>query len=94
MADRPPRVFISYSHDSPEHCARVLGLAQRLRDEGVDAAIDQYILGAPKPGWQRWTLDQLDWADSVLVVCTETYYRRFRGHEESDKGTERTSKVS
>jgi hypothetical protein len=26
-------------------------------------------------------LDQLDWAEFVLVVCTETYYRRFRGHE-------------
>ena len=27
-------------------------------------------------------LDRLDWADFVLVACTETYYRRFRGHEE------------
>ena len=26
-------------------------------------------------------LDRLDWAEFVLVVCTETYYRRFRGHE-------------
>jgi hypothetical protein len=31
-------------------------------------------------------LDQLDWAEFVLVVCTETYYRRFRGHEEPGKG--------
>ncbi len=31
-------------------------------------------------------LDQLDAADSVLVVCTETYYRRFRGHEEPGNG--------
>ncbi len=31
-------------------------------------------------------LDQLDAADSVLVVCTETYYRRFRGHEVPGKG--------
>jgi hypothetical protein len=31
-------------------------------------------------------LDKLDWADFVLVVCTETYYKRFRGHEESGKG--------
>ena len=31
-------------------------------------------------------LDSLDAADSVLVVCTETYYRRFRGQAEPGKG--------
>jgi hypothetical protein len=31
-------------------------------------------------------LDQLDAADTVLVVCTEVYYRKFRGHEDADKG--------
>ena len=31
-------------------------------------------------------LDRLDQADFVLVVCAETYYRRFRGHEEPGKG--------
>jgi hypothetical protein len=31
-------------------------------------------------------IDQLDWADFVLVICTETYYRRFRGREEPGKG--------
>jgi hypothetical protein len=30
--------------------------------------------------------DKLDWADFVLLICTETYYRRFRGHEQSDMG--------
>ena len=33
-------------------------------------------------------LDRLDWADFVLVVCTETYYRRFRGQEEPGKGAD------
>ena len=31
-------------------------------------------------------LDRLDEAVFVLVACTETYYRRFRGHEEPDRG--------
>jgi hypothetical protein len=31
-------------------------------------------------------LDQIDAASFVLVVCTETYYRRFRGHEERGMG--------
>ena len=32
-----PRVFISYSHDSREHEDEVLGLAARLRRDGIDA---------------------------------------------------------
>ena len=81
-----PRAFISYSHDSPEHEKRVLAFAERLRKDGVDAQLDQYVPGTPPKSWPRWMLDQLDWAEFVLVVCTETYYRRFRGHEEPSKG--------
>ena len=33
MADAP-RVFLSYSHDSDEHAARVLDLANALRRDG------------------------------------------------------------
>jgi hypothetical protein len=79
-------VFISYSHDSDEHRDRVLALSERLRADGIQTLLDRYINGSPPKGWPRWMLDQLDDADSVLVVCTETYYRRFRGHEEPDKG--------
>src|SRR5271165_537001 len=86
MASPPPKVFISYSHDSPEHAQHVLELVERLRKDGVNAQLDQYVAGTPPEGWPRWMLDQLDWAEFVLVVCTETYYRRFRGHEEPGKG--------
>ena len=86
MAPQPPKVFISYSHDSLEHARRVLGLAERLRKDGVDTEIDQYVAGTPTEGWPRWMLDRLDWADFILSVCTETYYRRFRGHEEPNQG--------
>ena len=34
-----PRVFISYSHDSPEHKDRILALSDRLRQDGVDCSI-------------------------------------------------------
>ncbi len=76
-----PRVFISYSHDSPAHRALVLGLSERLRADGIDTRLDQYVNGTPPEGWPRWMLNQLDWAESVLVICTATYYRRFRGLE-------------
>ena len=31
-------------------------------------------------------LDEIEAADHVLVICTATYYRRFRGHDEPRKG--------
>ncbi|HEY0017428.1 MAG TPA: SEFIR domain-containing protein [Longimicrobium sp.] len=80
------RIFISYSHDSPEHEQRVLALSERLRQDGIDAQVDQYVNGTPPGGWARWMLDELDAAEFVLLVCTETYHRRFRGHEQPGKG--------
>ncbi|MCU1349127.1 MAG: hypothetical protein JWO56_2157 [Acidobacteria bacterium] len=82
----PTAVFISYCHDSDEHRERVLGLSERLRMDGIETLLDQYVNGTPVEGWPRWMLNQLDAADFVLVVCTETYYRRFRGHEVPGKG--------
>lgn len=81
-----PTVFISYSHDSDEHSEQVLSLSERLRLDGFTTQLDQYVNGTPTEGWPRWMLNQLDTADFVLVVCTETYYRRFRGHENPGKG--------
>jgi hypothetical protein len=80
------RVFISYSHDSPEHQQRVLALAERLRKDGVDAQLNQYVAGTPAKGWLRWMEDKLDWAQFVLVICTETYQGRFLRRQESDNG--------
>jgi class 3 adenylate cyclase/tetratricopeptide (TPR) repeat protein len=79
-----PKVFISYSHDSPEHMDRVLDLSNRLRADGIDCNIDQYET-SPHEGWPRWMTNQIGEADSVLVVCTETYERRFRGKEKVGK---------
>jgi hypothetical protein len=79
-------IFISYSHDSKEHRQLVLQLSERLRGDGLKTELDQYINGDPIQGWPRWMLDKLDEASHVLVICTETYYRRFRGHEEPHKG--------
>lgn len=81
-----PRIFLSYSHDDEKHRKRILGLAERLRRDGFETMIDQYVEGTPLQGWPRWMLNQIDWADYVLLVCTKTYYRRFRGHEVPDVG--------
>lgn len=67
-----PTVFISYSHDSPDHKKWVLRLATDLRANGVDATLDQWEL---VPGQdvaafiQRGILE----ADRVLLVCSGAY---------------------
>ncbi len=81
----PPAVFISYSHDSPEHEANVLALADRLRADGIDAVLDQFE-SFPLRGWDLWGQEQIQTARFVLVVCTATYRRRFDGEEEPGKG--------
>ncbi|MGF1933389.1 MAG: SEFIR domain-containing protein [Nostoc sp. ChiQUE02] len=80
-----PKVFISYSWDSPEHQNQVLQLSDRLRSEGVDCQIDQYE-DFPSEGWPRWMENQLEWATFVLVICTKHYCQRFRGQNEAGKG--------
>lgn len=80
-----PSVFISYSHDSPEHADRVLEFANRLVDEGIDVILDQYE-PAPAEGWPRWMDRHIRSVDFVLMVCTETYFRRVMDEEEIGKG--------
>ncbi|MDP3910121.1 MAG: TIR domain-containing protein [Gemmatimonadales bacterium] len=78
-------MFISYSHDSPEHIRAVLELANRLREEGVDCVLDQYE-SSPPEGWLRWMDSKIRDAKYVILVCTETYHKRVMGEEESGAG--------
>jgi hypothetical protein len=84
-----PRVFISYSRDSTEHCEAVLQLAQRLRKDGIDAWYDGFEQ-APSEGWTRWRTAQVQNVDFVLLVCTAAYQRRFDGVERPDIGQDET----
>ena len=79
------RAFISYSHDSTEHKKRVLQLSDDLRTSGVDCNLDQYE-PFPEDGWPRWMNNQIERADFVLVICTETYNRRATGKESPGRG--------
>jgi hypothetical protein len=45
----PVKVFISYSHDSPEHSARVLELANALRAGGLHVELDQFETSRSRP---------------------------------------------
>jgi len=84
MADRPT-AMISYSHDSVDQDARVVRLAERLRTDGIDCEIDAYQISPPE-GWPAWMRRQLQERDFCIVVCTETYARRFAGNETPGTG--------
>jgi hypothetical protein len=46
------KVFVSYSHDSPEHMSLVLAFSDALRQAGIETVLDQYVL-SPSEGWPR-----------------------------------------
>jgi tetratricopeptide (TPR) repeat protein len=80
------KVFISYSHDSEEHAAKVLAFSNKLIESGgIDCILDQYNPNPPE-GWPRWMDAKIIEADFVLMVCTETYYNRVCMNELPDKG--------
>ncbi len=70
-----PKAFVSYSHDSQDHKKWVLDLATRLRNNGVDAILDQWDL---KPGndLPSFMEQGLITADRVLMICTEKYVEK------------------
>ena len=74
----PKRVFISYSHDSPAHRDRVLELSEKLREDGVDARIDQYVEHEGH-NWPDWCEEQIRDADLVVMVCTAEYRKAVEG---------------
>jgi hypothetical protein len=70
--ESPPTVFISYSHDSPEHKRWVLEFAEELRRNGIDPLIDAWDL---RPGDDVPKFMERGVRDSgrVLMICTEKY---------------------
>jgi hypothetical protein len=79
------RVMISYSQESESHSARIRRLADQLRADGIDAIIDQYE-PHPSEGWPMWMERQIATSDFVIVVCTETYWKRAEGKETAGRG--------
>ena len=77
------KVFISYSHIDDTYEKKMLSFADRLRSDGIDADIDLYN-PAPPEGWPRWMENQIENADFIVVVCSESYWKKC--HETSGKG--------
>lgn len=69
---KPPKVFISYSHDTEEHQKWALALATRLANNGVDVIFDQWDLG-PGHDLTAFMNEAVTSADRVLLICSEKY---------------------
>lgn len=67
-----PRVFVSYTHETPGHKQWVAALAMDLRRNGVDVILDQWEvqLGSDVTLFMESGIRQ---ADRALLVCTPAY---------------------
>ncbi|MBT2795284.1 toll/interleukin-1 receptor domain-containing protein [Paraburkholderia strydomiana] len=76
--DRVPAVFVSYSHDSPDHRRWVFEFASRLVNSGINVMIDQWDVG-PGHDLAKYMEQAVSAAERVLMVCTETDRHRAAG---------------
>lgn len=75
MEEGTPLVFVSYSHDSPDHKKWVAELATKLLGKGIDVILDQWDLryGDDVPKFMERGVRE---ADRVLIICTEPYVNK------------------
>ena len=67
-----PKVFISYSHDSPKHLHWVSEFAVRLRHNDVDVILDQWFPKIDENSTQFMDSGVKN-SNKVLVICTDSY---------------------
>ena len=70
--EKVPKVFISYSWDGEAHQKWVLNLATKLRENGINAILDQWELdlGKPIPNFMENSVGK---SDRVICVITPKY---------------------
>jgi hypothetical protein len=73
--EAPPRAFVSYSWDTPEHKEWVLKFATRLQTEGVEVVLDRWHLrrGADRTSFMEKSIAESDY---VILICTPKYAER------------------
>lgn len=71
----PPKVFISYSHDSDKLKDWVLQLATRLRSNGVDIVLDRWNLkiGNDLASFMERGLSK---SDRIICICSDKYVEK------------------
>ena len=70
----------------------VRDFAERLREQGIEVILDQlaneeqFNHGGPPEGWERWSYDQVDIADKVLIIGSPEYFRVYENKEHPGSG--------
>lgn len=67
-----PRVFISYTATDPQNKKWVVSFASKLRENGVDARIDEFHLRGGVD-LAQWMTNEVQMADKVLLICDKYY---------------------
>ncbi|MEO0638325.1 MAG: TIR domain-containing protein [Bacteroidota bacterium] len=78
--EEPIKVFISYSWDSEDHKTWVRNLSARLRQDGVDAQIDQYNSLLARD-LRHYMEEKLREADKVILIFTPKYKTKVDARE-------------
>jgi len=85
-----PRLFISYSHQPPEHSADVRKFIEQVQsdEQPVDLHHDGVVEGPRRQpeGWTHWMRSQVEAADWVLVVCNQPYLESWRKSPTAGRG--------
>jgi hypothetical protein len=75
---RPVRAFLSYTATSDAHSTWVAGLGTFLRQNGIDARLDQWHLRRGMD-LQQWMCNELQLADRVIIIANEPYAQKADG---------------
>jgi hypothetical protein len=77
-AQKPLRVFISYTATDVQHTAWVESLGAYLRSNGLEARLDRWHLkrGMDLP---QWMTNELQLAERVLIISNEQYVAKANG---------------
>ncbi|MEU6001874.1 toll/interleukin-1 receptor domain-containing protein [Streptomyces sp. NPDC047197] len=81
------RVLISYSHDSEAHRETIRRFADRLRQAGVNAWIDQFDEHNPPESWPDWMRREIEKSDFVIMVVSQNYVQRFNRETGAGSGS-------
>jgi hypothetical protein len=86
VSPESPRVFISYAWEDEEYRLWVKRLATRLREDGVDARLDAWHLGANDsvPDFMNREIRQARW---VLVLCSPACRSKVHATEDQVRST-------
>lgn len=86
MKTKHPKVFISYSWSTPDHCDRIRSYAERLVNDGVEVVLDQWDLSEGQ--------DKNAFMEKMVTDKSVSHVLIFSDREYSQKADNRKAGVS